>query len=657
MNMPLAFFFPSSGPVYLSTDGSILLSDKVREKLHKEKGESYADYVWWRGRGKAEENRVSLTFTDNNGVPFQITRTSTGIDTESQANLQRLFQRELAPDAPISSMCRTSLIRDEEITSLSIDLPEADRYRFVRDALGNVTASAVGRRIEGIREILKRRAKDCQEEYVRLRARVSDLTTRLSDTQATIASRAGGSYSMEELHKLFGTGSAEATDILELGRTRVSECRIGLDRLLQLLSRVQQLEQQRKQVGSEAFAQELAELERQLTELQERQSGICADLEQASQVVTQLRKSDPQRAQLTELLDTGDKLGLTSEGKCPLCGSSVSETGFRSHVADSKKALSEQGSEVVKHVAEERELASQRQEGQQRIDALAQQASAHRSRRDQLNQQFAEATAEAHASGITTASDHVSVADVQQHIEQLRQQLQEAEKAVAWLESSSLTDLVESLQRELEEAKEQSQEASHNVTRADGAVTKIENARKGVRSVLGEIIDEQLAELSPLIEELYKRLRPHVEWPEFRYRLRGDVRRMLSFEVGEGLNPSFIFSSGQRRATGLAFLLSVHLSRPWCNWKTLVLDDPVQHVDDYRALNLTEVFSAIRKTGRQIVCSVEDEALAALLCRRLRGTGEDEGLLVRMQYDRERGVTVEDTERFGVLRTNVLVPA
>ncbi len=28
MDMPLAFFFPSSGPVYLSTHGSILLSDK-----------------------------------------------------------------------------------------------------------------------------------------------------------------------------------------------------------------------------------------------------------------------------------------------------------------------------------------------------------------------------------------------------------------------------------------------------------------------------------------------------------------------------------------------------------------------------------------------------------------------------------------------------
>src|SRR5205823_9206237 len=87
-------------------------------------------------------------------------------------------------------------------------------------------------------------------------------------------------------------------------------------------------------------------------------------------------------------------------------------------------------------------------------------------------------------------------------------------------------------------------------------------------------------------------------------------------------NPQFLFSSGQRRATGLAFLLAVHLSRPWCIWRSLLLDDPVQHIDDYRALNLVEVLSAIRRTGRQVIVAVEDPALADVLCRRLRSANE-----------------------------------
>jgi len=160
-----------------------------------------------------------------------------------------------------------------------------------------------------------------------------------------------------------------------------------------------------------------------------------------------------------------------------------------------------------------------------------------------------------------------------------------------------------------------------------------------------------------LIEELYKRLRPHVEWTSIRYRLRGDVRRLLSFEVGDGLNPSFVFSSGQRRAAGLAFLLAVHLSRPWCELNTLILDDPVQHVDDFRALNLTEVLSAIRKAGRQIVCCIEDEALGQLLCRRLGSSDERDGGVAEMHYDLEGGVVVKSFVPVGRLQSEILVPA
>jgi chromosome segregation protein len=75
----------------------------------------------------------------------------------------------------------------------------------------------------------------------------------------------------------------------------------------------------------------------------------------------------------------------------------------------------------------------------------------------------------------------------------------------------------------------------------------------------------------------------------------------------------------------LAFLLSIHLSRRWCGWRTLLLDDPVQHIDDYRALNLVEVLSAIRRTGRQVIVAVESQALADVLCHKLRSTQIEPG--------------------------------
>jgi ABC-type cobalamin/Fe3+-siderophores transport system ATPase subunit len=56
-----------------------------------------------------------------------------------------------------------------------------------------------------------------------------------------------------------------------------------------------------------------------------------------------------------------------------------------------------------------------------------------------------------------------------------------------------------------------------------------------------------------------------------------------------------------------------------------LLDDPIQHIDDYRALNLVEVLSAVRRTGRQVIIAVEDPSLADVLCRRLRSTIREGG--------------------------------
>jgi len=633
------------------------LSGSIRESLHKEKGESYSDYIWWRGQGQAESSFVRLTFLDSDGTPFRIERTDSGSTSESEKNIARLFQAESAPDSPVASMCRTSLIRDEEITSLSIDLPEAERYRFVRDALGNLTASGVERRVESVREILQKRAKEYRRDYDKLRDTVSDLTSRLSDTQATIAGAAGSAFSPTELTKLFGVSSDMPTDQLQTGRQALAENRILLDSLHKVLSTVQQLHLDRKEVDSEEFKKELKELEGQLEASKEKLDRVSHELVQASQDVAMLRQSEPDQARLTELLEAGEALGVTPDEKCPLCGSKITKDNFHLHISETRKVIEEQNANIILQVKNQRELAQQQDELKHSVESMTQQCDALLSKKSVIEQQLKDATEQARAHGCSATNTFVTVDELRTTIEQLRMRSGELEKAVAWLESSSLTELVESLKEELKEAQKTSEEASSRLSRAENAVTKSDNARKGVKSVLGEIVDEQLAELSPLIEELYKRLRPHIEWTQVRYRLRGTVRRMLSFEVGEGLNPSFVFSSGQRRAAGLAFLLSVHLSRPWCNWNSLILDDPVQHVDDFRALNLTEVLSAIRKNGRQIICSVEDEALARLLCRRLRSSPEDSGSLVRMTYDRESGVNAETTMLLDTLKRDVLVPA
>jgi len=241
-------------------------------------------------------------------------------------------------------------------------------------------------------------------------------------------------------------------------------------------------------------------------------------------------------------------------------------------------------------------------------------------------------------------------------VESQRVRSMELESALSALGASQAAAQLADRELELDAARGQLTAAERALSRLSAAKAAIKESVGTLRRVQGEVIDEQLAALSPLLAELFHRLRPHVDWQTVRYNLRGDVRRMLSLEVGDGFNPSFLFSSGQRRAVGLAFLLAIHLSRGWCRLRTLILDDPVQHVDDYRALHLAEVLTAIRRTRRQVVCTVEDAALAELLARRLRSQGDEPGAVVRLGWRAGTGAYKAEHRDVAPHSLGVLVP-
>jgi chromosome segregation protein len=231
------------------------------------------------------------------------------------------------------------------------------------------------------------------------------------------------------------------------------------------------------------------------------------------------------------------------------------------------------------------------------------------------------------------------------------------ERALGILDSSNAVERVTSVESRILAVRSQSEREAAKLSEIERAVESARQIDAAAKTVANQILAEQFDTVMPLLKELYRRLRPHADWSEIESDFGGKIRASLNFVVGDGHNPKFLFSSGQRRAAGMAFLLAVHLSRPWCAWKSLLLDDPVQHIDDYRALNLVEVLAAIRRTGRQVIVAAEDSALGDLLCRRLRSGSDDVGRYYELQISNTGTSTIAAEREVYPMPHLVLRPA
>ena len=372
----------------------------------------------------------------------------------------------------------------------------------------------------------------------------------------------------------------------------------------------------------------------------------------AEHTLSQEEQADSVAESLTRLVEHGERLGL-HDSHCPLCSAIRTSQQFRSGLSIARKRIESLASGV----------------GNAR-----QTFSSARANADRVLQNYT--SAKDRWMAITQREANLLERE-RQYVEQLRRidfgsssvrSSEEAERAIA-AERDKLIDLERALltgeasravsatvavERRISARRDSVETTAKMVQRSQAAVATARTIERAVKRVIAEMIEERLAQINPLLNELYQRLRPHADWREIDYRIRGDVRRYLSLRVGESLNPQFVLSSGQRRVAGLAFLLSVHISRGWTPWRTLVLDDPMQHIDDFRALHFVEILSALRLSGRQIVCAVEDEALAKLLCRRLFSTSQEPGLHYRIDLDKHGIAAVVGKEEISPLPTDVL---
>lgn len=585
--------------------------------------ETVKDYVWWRGEGAPKAYYVTAAFRDADNKPFSVTRTRESGADKTAAELEDALCKGAMPEDPLRQLCKTAIIRDEWIAALSLDLTETQRFDLVRSALGSVEGADLAIRAKAVVNVAETAFGRVEQTYELARSHLSSGLIQLAEANDAATRSEDIASAMVVLDAVAPPNFGDLAQRLDAARRGLPALQARLQGMGEAVFQGREvMAHQARVLGPEAA--EGRERTRAALDVA-RANAIKAQevIDGASRSLEIEEKASEIAASLATLVEHGEKLGLHGD-HCPLCAAHRTSAEFRAGIEAARtrindlaagvnvarSAIAEARTQAIEPSRVAREAEEAWTANERELDALRAREQAHIElfERHGIDPKF------------VTDPD-----GLERELESERNRLIDIERALNALEASRAVLRLTSIDARVATFRSQVDATADDLARAQGAVAMAKSLEKSVRRSASEIVDERLALISPLLNELYQRLRPHSDWRSIEYSIRGDVRRFLSLKVGDDLNPQFVFSSGQRRAAGLAFLLSVFLARSWARWDTLLLDDPVQHIDDFRALHLVEVLSAFRQSGRQIVCAVEDEALADLLCRRLLSSPEEGG--------------------------------
>jgi single stranded DNA-binding protein len=177
-------------------------------------------------------------------------------------------------------------------------------------------------------------------------------------------------------------------------------------------------------------------------------------------------------------------------------------------------------------------------------------------------------------------------------------------------------------------------EAQLEVRRRDATYDMLSQIIDGLRAASSDLIEDRLDRMEPLLQRIYASADPH---PAFRVarlvsRMKGGRGRVVP-EITDPIygasseTPETVLSSSQMNVLAVSVFLALNLGMPSLPLETLILDDPLQSLDDMNLLGLVDLLRRTRER-RQVFISTHDLRLAGLLERKLRPVHDGQRTIV-----------------------------
>jgi DNA repair exonuclease SbcCD ATPase subunit len=137
-----------------------------------------------------------------------------------------------------------------------------------------------------------------------------------------------------------------------------------------------------------------------------------------------------------------------------------------------------------------------------------------------------------------------------------------------------------------------------------------------------EVTERRFKALQPLVDDIYGRLDPHpafktIEFETDTYYRRGATTPLVRDPVANvAADPLIVFSTSQANIAALAYFLAMGSSARVRSVPFLLLDDPLQSMDDINVLGFADLCRHLR-ASRQLMISTHESRFANLLERKL----------------------------------------
>ncbi len=533
----------------------------------------------------------------------------------------------------------TSGILQQDVVRLVLQDEPKKRYRHMASLLGLQDLAGFEEDVKQRAESMSRRAAEAREQHASAETQSRSAEAELQRLQQRLGAQPELAGLRDELTRRLRS-QAPGLIVSELPRDLAGSTALGQAARL-LRNRADQLLVEHDNLaGREAAMQAVDEAE------------LAALAQDAQRTRDQLNEAEAAardaRSRFAEAQErSGQLVALATralpllDATCPVCEQSIDESDVAAHL----RQVIEQGGEDLTGLeialTHAEQAAHARAQDLEALEArLSKMAAARQHEKETAAARAAWLEAcrrlEADTKGaIAAADDRIAAGDVGA-LQSLRASADQlagvADELVSVLGASTLAEQAERQRAALEQHRARADALRDAAAAASQRAEDAKTLRNATTRATAAVTANRFAQLQPLVNDIFGRLDPHPVFTTMRFELDVSYRAgvadpVVEDEEGVRGDPLLVFSSSQANVAALTYFLALSWTAEGHALPFLLLDDPLQSMDDVNVLGFSDLCRHIRRR-RQLIVSTHEQRLAGLLERKLAPRGDDSGLRV-----------------------------